>query len=365
MNYKYIFVIDEVPFLERKKENQNLPKYTLENHDYHGEELNNDFYLNYFIHELIYGYDLIEIDEFLQFQFDNCTSKERFIKVLKKVVLPRYEEFLEVVNREIYRGFHGLLKTYYDLIDSPGKFTELEDGFIQSENHGIVKKCHMYDYDIGVRRLSDTKKKLIKESVLEWLNGLEDSSDLQLESNMEFTGAVTSFVELFRGLMISGNLEDDALGRSFLILKAFFKVEGKIGDAYRNVKGRKKDRALYINKISKKFRQNLNDKQVVEDLFKDFEKGTSTNSNIDNLSKLRFYGKGIEFVEVFLAVIFSGDLNGESICKSFEMLNSFFNTDFDVVKSLKLILERENKTEYLDEMANKLEEYFVGEEGLK
>ena len=130
MNYKEAFAIDSKTFENRKEDKSSEKhKFTLNNFDYYQPKLVDDFYLKYFIKELLFETDIFELKDFLEYHYDYCENPEKYYKILDFKVIPKIEEIID--NAELSIGG----REYYDE-------KHLEDGFVETE--GVIKN---YDYD--------------------------------------------------------------------------------------------------------------------------------------------------------------------------------------------------------------------------
>nr|WP_321221983.1 hypothetical protein [uncultured Psychroserpens sp.] len=122
MNYKEIFAINNTPYNKLKKDKVNKgSKYQLDNYDYHEPELIDDFYLKYFLRELLVEMDILDVEEFLEYHYDQSSNQESFLKILKYKILPKIDEVIKNAQCSMSEG------GYYDEI-------RLGDDFIKTEN---------------------------------------------------------------------------------------------------------------------------------------------------------------------------------------------------------------------------------------
>ena len=105
MNYNDAFAIDNVSYLERKKDKGFTPeKYKLQNHDYHKPKLVKDFYLKYFTRELLLEIDILEVKEFLDYHYINCKNTGLYIDILKCKILPKIDELIDNAKTDLGPG---------------------------------------------------------------------------------------------------------------------------------------------------------------------------------------------------------------------------------------------------------------------
>ncbi|PNQ75202.1 hypothetical protein C1T31_03445 [Hanstruepera neustonica] len=138
MNYNDAFAIDDVSFLERKKETGYSPeKYELKNHDYHKPKLVDDFYLKYFTRELLFEIDVLEVKEFLEYHYFNCKTTSLYLDILECKILPKIDGLIDNAQPMIEVGGH------YD--------TKLNDGFIEKD--GKIDNPN-YDYGLMLHQIA-------------------------------------------------------------------------------------------------------------------------------------------------------------------------------------------------------------------
>jgi hypothetical protein len=130
MNYKEAFAIDEIFFKDLTDiDKDEKHKFQLYNFNYYEPKLVDDFYLKYFIRELLFQTDILELKDFLEYHYDYCDNPEKYYNILDFKVIPKIQEIID--NAEIL--LNG--RQYYD--EKP-----LEDGFVETD--GIIKN---FDYD--------------------------------------------------------------------------------------------------------------------------------------------------------------------------------------------------------------------------
>ncbi|WP_047549050.1 hypothetical protein [Psychroserpens sp. Hel_I_66] len=130
MNYKEAFAIDEKSYSLRKKNNEVTPECSLKNYDYYEPKLEEDFYLRYFIKEILFNVPINNLNDFIVFQYNNCKSPDDFLGVLENEVIPILYDIIENARLSMTGG------QYYNQM-------ALEDGFIETE--GVIKH---YEYEL-------------------------------------------------------------------------------------------------------------------------------------------------------------------------------------------------------------------------
>jgi hypothetical protein len=152
MNYKETFAVNVVAFNKLIEDGQSEnSKYQLNNFDFYEPKLIKDFYLKYFIHDLLFKTDILELREFLEYHYEYCDAPEKYYTILDVKVIPKIEEIIFNAQPDLNgRGYHNE--------------KHLEYGFIESE--GVIKN---WDYDYphmihlaGWNRLQNDFKKRIQ-----------------------------------------------------------------------------------------------------------------------------------------------------------------------------------------------------------
>ncbi|MDO5978997.1 hypothetical protein [Flavivirga spongiicola] len=122
--YQNIFAVDKVSFKDRKNTDEASSEYALNNYNYYKPSLEKDFYLRVFLKKSLFEIDILELEDFLSFQYENSKDEEKLIKTLKLKILPSTEKIINNANFSLEGG------DYFDQ-------TALEDGFVKSD--GLVK----------------------------------------------------------------------------------------------------------------------------------------------------------------------------------------------------------------------------------
>ena len=85
--FQNIFAIDSVQFSKNKNDKT---KYLLHNYNQFLPKLKADFYLRYFTKEILFDIDILEVNDFLNFQFEHTENTDKLIDILKlKVIFQR------------------------------------------------------------------------------------------------------------------------------------------------------------------------------------------------------------------------------------------------------------------------------------
>ncbi|WP_299101984.1 hypothetical protein [uncultured Winogradskyella sp.] len=168
MNYKDVFAIDSIAYNKREtKRNKDEAIYQLNNYNYYEPKLDDDFYLKYFTHQLLLVTDIMELEEFLEYHYNNCNHNENYVQLLDLKVLPKIEELIE--NAQVNLGGRGYFEENI-----------LDDGFVETE--GVIKNWN-YDYPYMLHYVAamNLQKDLVKRFsiILGFLKDLDSSSEKQ------------------------------------------------------------------------------------------------------------------------------------------------------------------------------------------
>lgn len=149
MTYKDAFAIDSVHYNKRDKDtDKDEAKHQLCNYGYYEPKLIEDFYLKYFIYQLLFTTDIMELKDFLEYHYDYCDNPEKYYMLLDLKVVPKIEEIIDTAT------FNPHGRGYFEE-------KKLSDGFIETE--GIIKKWG-YDYPhmLHLTAAKNLQKDLIK-----------------------------------------------------------------------------------------------------------------------------------------------------------------------------------------------------------
>ncbi|WP_157491958.1 hypothetical protein [Gelidibacter mesophilus] len=117
-------------FKDRKLAKENLHRFALYNYLEFEPKLEKDFYYRYFLRELLYEIDILEVEGFLDYHFNNCQNQQLFISLLNLKVLPSIDVIIE--NAQFSYSDGGYFKEI-----------NLEDGFVLTED---VIKNQLYEF---------------------------------------------------------------------------------------------------------------------------------------------------------------------------------------------------------------------------
>lgn len=165
MTYKDLFAIDDLFFNERKNVIiTDEDKHRLNNYSYYEPQLDDDFYLKYFIHKLLFGTDIMELSDFIRYHFNNCDNPEKFLSLLDLKVIPKIEEINDNAQIDLSSG---------------GNFKDkkLDEGFYETE--GVIWHWN-YNYSFMLHYVAAVKlhKDLIKRVrvIVDFIESQDNSS---------------------------------------------------------------------------------------------------------------------------------------------------------------------------------------------
>jgi hypothetical protein len=102
MNYKEVFVFRESLGLKIDNNAGQFENFKLNNFELYESKLVKDFYLSFFIYQLLFEIDILELDVYLDYHLKHSKKPDLFHRVLKLKVLPDINEIIE--NATV--GFH-------------------------------------------------------------------------------------------------------------------------------------------------------------------------------------------------------------------------------------------------------------------
>ena len=194
MNYKDAFAVDSIHFTQRKEECTKIKsEYLLNNFDYYEPKLIDDFYLKYFTRKLLFEIDILNVEEFLQYQYDYCEDPDKYFSILDLKILPKIYEIVESAQLNL----EGL-GCYYNEV-------KLDDGFIESE--GVIHNP-TYDYSwmlhntACLNRHNDLRKRA--EIITLFLSEYKDKSTTR---PLKWIAGPSQLAIIFRELVDKGYIE--------------------------------------------------------------------------------------------------------------------------------------------------------------
>jgi hypothetical protein len=148
--------------------------------------------LKYFLRELLFDLDIIEVDEFLDNQFVNSKNQDQFTKIINLKIIPAIDNIIN--NAQFSMSESG----YYEEI-------KLEDGFIETE--GVIKnekyEYRMFYHITDLNKLKEDillRKKLISEYIAR-INSLLNNTNPKL---LKWCGKPSHLAFIIRKLVDEG-----------------------------------------------------------------------------------------------------------------------------------------------------------------
>jgi hypothetical protein len=187
--YDKIFAISQV------SNNQNKHDFQLKNYSYLGGELEEDFYYRSFLKTLLFKIDVLALEDFLDYQFENSKDDIKFLKVLELKVIPDISKIYK--NAEVT----GIPLVYRD--EKP-----LAEGFVETQ--GVIKHPS-YDFSAfyhitASRKLSED---LIKKNteIERWLKNTKELGKIDVSKKLKWIGKPTHLAVIIRELVDRGYIE--------------------------------------------------------------------------------------------------------------------------------------------------------------
>lgn len=220
-----ILAIDEISYLERQRKDESVPDYFLDNFDCYLPKLEKDFYLRVLLKKLLFDIDILEVEYFLSFQYDNSKNPTDFIRALKYKVLPSIEKIIGNANI----SFDGWSSYTSEII--------LENDFIETE--GVIKNkfytLEMFYQWTAFDKLEEDLKERVN-IILDFnkkIEQIENSFDIK---KLSWEGKPSHLAFLIRNLVDEGyitpplnaNKEINCSELARQILTAFNIQKGKI-----------------------------------------------------------------------------------------------------------------------------------------
>ncbi|WP_040247459.1 hypothetical protein [Psychroserpens mesophilus] len=166
MNYKDVFVVNKIHY-NKSQEDVDL-NYQLNNYDYLEPKLVDDFYLKYFVYKILFELDILEIDDFLSFHFEEAQNKKLFTQIIKHKLLQKIDYLVN--NAKAYMpegGSNDEIKLEDGFIETKGKILKplFEDYLIshkvawqELKENIIYRKSIIEDFMKGVNQLQTQKE---------------------------------------------------------------------------------------------------------------------------------------------------------------------------------------------------------------
>lgn len=196
MNYKDAFSIDDVYYNENQNSNKKTKaKYVLNNHDYYQPKLDSEFYLKYFMRELLIELDVLEVKTFLYFHYEKSKNTKLLIDILKYKVIPKIRH-LKINAKPSFEG-----GTFY-------KEIKLDDGFIETEGKILKPEFeeHLISHFIAWNNLQEdlvSRMEIISDFV-EQVNKVYDNGNISL---LKWSGKHSHLAYFISQFILEGYIE--------------------------------------------------------------------------------------------------------------------------------------------------------------
>lgn len=191
--YKNAFAIDKVPYKDRKEKNESSPNYYLNNFNYHLPKLEEDFYYRCFLRTILFDTDIVDIEEFLDFQHEKSEDTDSLVKIIRLKLLPAIKK----INK-------------YASIDGEGgyqSYPQLGDGFADVD--GVIKnykyEFSIFYYAVAYDKLKEDLKSR-KKIISKWLENLDGQR--KFDANLlKWSGKPSHLAFIIRNLVDEGYIQ--------------------------------------------------------------------------------------------------------------------------------------------------------------
>lgn len=194
--YHKFFALDSIIYKKRKLQNEKTPKYFLKNFTYYLPKLEEDFYLNYFIRDLLFDIDILKIEDFLSTQFEHSENIEGLFRIVQRKVIPRIDKIVDNAS--------------FDVTGSMGYYNEkkLKDGFVETE--GVIKN-EKYDFNLfyHLTKVSSLKNELgeRKKIVSEFLVNVKSANNNLENKILKWIGKPSHLAFIIGSLVEQGYID--------------------------------------------------------------------------------------------------------------------------------------------------------------
>ncbi len=190
MNYKQFFVY---------KDNDKSTDFTLKDYDYVLQQSENgkfeeDFYYIVFLRKLLFDIDILELDDFLAYQYDFNDNPSKFIKLLDRKVVPKIKTLIDNAALNLLGGDGGKTK---QLVDG---FEQTDDGRVTRHEFSLSLMFHQVD---AMNLQNDFAKRL--DLVQEFVKSYEKT--LNSEYRLVWTGKNSHLTFILKHLSDLGYIE--------------------------------------------------------------------------------------------------------------------------------------------------------------
>lgn len=192
MNYKTIFAIENGL---KDSVGNDSNGYMLKNYDHLGEKLISDFYLKYFIREILFEIDVLEVKDYIDYHFSNSSRPSSFIDLLRLKVVPKIDYILQYMEPDL----DGC---------SYSEWKQPEDGFVENDVEifkPIFEDATLLHYAYTVRAGSDLK--LRKEIIEEYLNEIQLVGKNTSEGGLKWKGKPSHLAIIIKKFVNEGYIE--------------------------------------------------------------------------------------------------------------------------------------------------------------
>ncbi|MBU2974991.1 hypothetical protein [Zobellia sp. B3R18] len=188
--YQNVFSLDEVPYNKRLKKEESSPLYQLHNYEYHQPKLESDIYLRVFIKKLLFEVDILDIDNFLDYQYEHSEEPIKLINIIELKVLPAIDNIVSNASLSLNSGY-------------PSK-NKLEDNFVEIDG---VYKNDQYEFSLFYHKTAFLKLsqelKARKAQISNWLKSL-NNLEVNPMNYLKWSGKPSHLAYIIRNLVDQG-----------------------------------------------------------------------------------------------------------------------------------------------------------------
>jgi len=187
MDYKEFFAVVNIT---NEKSN-----YELKNYDCYEPKLEKEFYLKYFVKELLFEVDILEIEDFLDYHYSESSNADLLVKILKQKIVPTIKTVMSQAELDLSGG--GAFKQI-----------DLEDGFIESE--GVIRKPeYELDHLLHLTALNNLKYDLEERLnvIKDYVTKIENLNSNKNPNLLKWKGKPSHLALIIRELIDYGYIE--------------------------------------------------------------------------------------------------------------------------------------------------------------
>lgn len=195
--YNDIFAIDEIPFDERQKLDEPVNPYLLKNYSFLGPELDKDIYYKHFLRTSFFDIDIMELENFFKFQYNESHNPNKLIKTIKFKIIPDINEII----KNACAGGNGT-------VFSDKNEIEFKNGFHKIK--GIIKNK---DFEVEILKATTAVSKLkqdLKERksiLLKIIKENKKTAESLNQNKLKWIGKPSHLAFIIRTLIDEGYLE--------------------------------------------------------------------------------------------------------------------------------------------------------------